>query len=82
MVVGRGDMIKDLYKGKVSKFGIGDEAYLVLDMPHKPEDATVSFSIEALLPIEEIFLPYLGKSITVKVDKEEGRVRRITIEED
>jgi len=74
-------MIKDVVEGKVSQLRKGDETYLALDMPHKPEDAILSFHIEAVLPLEEIFLPYLGKSITITVDKEEGKVRRITIVE-
>jgi hypothetical protein len=50
-------------------------------MPHKPESAITSFGIEAFLPLQEIFKPYLGKTINLTIEKKSGKVHRITIEE-
>jgi hypothetical protein len=74
-------MEKVIHKGKVSELKMKDKTYLALDMPHKPEDATISFALEAVLSIQEIFMPYLGKSVIITIEKEEGKVHKIIIEE-
>ena len=75
-------MEKVVHKGKVSELSLKDKTFLALDMPHKPEDATLSFALEAVLSIEEIFKPYLGESISITMEKEKGKVRKITIAEE
>lgn len=75
-------MEKVVHKGKVSELSANGKTYLALDMPHKPEAATLSFALEAVLSIQEIFKPYLGKLISITVEKEDGKVQRIIITED
>ena len=75
-------MEKLVHKGKVSEMSVNDKVALYFDMPHKPEDAILSFGIETLIPLQEIFTPYIGKSITITLEKEAGKVRKITIIEE
>ena len=61
---------------------IRDKIWLVLDMPHDPKDATLSFPFEGLLSTQEIFEPYLGKDISITIEKEKGKVQKIIIKEE
>jgi hypothetical protein len=71
-----------VHKGRVSELTANGKPYLALDMPRKPEEATMSFALETVLSIQEIFKPYLGKDIIITVEKEDGKVRRIAIVEE
>jgi len=43
----------------------------------------MSFALEAVVPIQEIFKPYLGKSIIITMEKDpEGKVQNIIITEE
>ena len=74
-------MAKDVHNGRVSELNINGNIHLALVMPRKPEDVTMSFPLEGVLSIQEIFKPYLGKSISITIKKEKGKVRQITIAE-
>jgi hypothetical protein len=73
-----------IWKGQVSEMKIHDETTLYLDMPHKPEAATMSFRLDGIFVtmIRKIFEPYLGKTISITFEKEEGKIRKITIAEE
>ena len=78
-------MEKVTYKGKVSKRPINGVPSFHLDMPRKPEDAQMSFPLQGafgILTVEEIFKPYLGKHISITIQKNEGKVRNIIIHEE
>jgi hypothetical protein len=75
-------MEKVVHKGRVSELTANGKPYLALDMPRKPQEATMSFALEAVLSIQEIFTPYRGKDISITIEKENGKVRKITIEEE
>ena len=75
-------MEKVIHKGKVSELSADGKPFLALDMPHKPKEATLSFALEAVLSIQEIFKPYVGKSISIAIEKEKGKVRKISITEE
>jgi len=73
---------KIIHVGKVSELTANGRPYLALDMPRKPEEATMSFALEAVISTQEIFLPYLGKTINIIIEKEKGKVRNISIVEE
>ena len=76
---------KIVHKGKVIWFETKAVSGLYLDMPRKPEQAHTSFPFSGafgLLPVEEIFKPYLGKDISITIEKKEGKIHNITIQEE
>lgn len=75
-------MEKVVHNGKVSELNMNGNTYLALVMPRKPEDVTMSFPLEGVLSNQEIFKPYLGKLISITIEKEEGKIRQITIAEE
>jgi hypothetical protein len=75
---------KVVYTGKVIWLETKAERGLYLDMPRKPEDAHLSFPLcgaFGFTTVEEIFKPYIGKNISIKVEKKEAKIRKIEIEE-
>lgn len=75
---------KIVHKGKVIYLKLKNQEFLALDMPRKPEEAHLSFPLSGafgLLPVEEIFKPYLGKDISITFEKKEGKIHNITIQE-
>lgn len=76
---------KIVHKGKVIWFETNAVKSLYLDMPRKPEEAHLSFPLSGafgLIPVEEIFKPYLGKDISITIEKKEGKIHNITIQEE
>ena len=69
--------MEKIIRGEVVKFKGDGKPYLVLDMPPKQGKA---LPIEGLLILNEIFMPYLGKTINITIKKgNDGKVQRITI---
>jgi hypothetical protein len=73
--------------GKVVWMTLSGMKGLYLD--HPPEHAgavqmatPLSGGAFPLMPVEELFKPYLGKSISVTFELTAGKVHRITIEEE
>jgi len=61
----------------------------VLELPvngkpkiHLDDDNGGGLPIEGILVLQEIFKPYLGKLISITVEKEEGKVQKIIIAEE
>jgi hypothetical protein len=78
-------MERIVHKGKVIWYETEGLKSLYLDMPRKPEEAHMSFPLSGAfgkLSVEEIFKPYLGKDISITFEKEEGKLRKITISEE
>ena len=76
---------KIVHKGKVIWFETKNMKSLYLDMPRKPEKAKMSFPLQGafgILTVEEIFKPYLGKDISISIEKKEGKIRHIIIKEE
>jgi hypothetical protein len=76
---------KIVHKGKVIWLETKAMKNLYLDMPRKPEEAHLSFPLQGalgLLTVEEVFKPYLGKNISIIVERKEGKVHHITIQEE
>jgi len=70
-----------IHNGKVTELNVNGKSYLALYMPHKPESAIMSFPLEDVLSIQEIFTPYIGRNIDVTIAKKLGKIRQITIDE-
>lgn len=75
-------MERIVHKGRVSELTANGKPYLALDMPRNLEEATMSFALEATFSINDIFMPYLGKNITITIEKEKGKIQKIKITED
>jgi len=75
------DREKIVHQGKVSELNLNGKQCLSLDMPHKPESATMSFALEAVLSIQEIFAPYIGKYISITIEKRQGKIHQIIVSE-
>jgi len=76
---------KIVHKGKVIWYETNAVSGLYLDIPRKPEEAHMSFPLQGafgILNVEEIFKPYLGKDISITVEKIEGKIHKITIQEE
>lgn len=64
-------------KGKVVETKINNSTNFILETPHEPNEASLSFREGSI--IQELFEPYLGKTITLTIEKEQGKIRKITI---
>jgi len=76
---------KIVHKGKVIWLEIKEVQCLCLDMPRKPEEARMSFPLQGafgILTVEEIFKPYLGKDISITIEKKKGKIHSIIIQEE
>jgi hypothetical protein len=74
---------KVVYKGKIIETETLAGKTLYLDMPRKPEDdAFPLFGALGTLTMNKIFKPYLGKDISITIEKKEGKVHSITIQEE
>ena len=76
---------KIVHKGKVIWLDTNAVKSLYLDMPRKPEEAHVSFPLQGafgILTVEEVFKPYLEKDISITVEKNEGKISNIIIQEE
>lgn len=67
-------------KGEVVELHANGKPYLALDAPPK---LGIALPLEGILSLKEIFMPYLGKTISITIKKgKEGKVQRITITEE
>ena len=76
---------KVTHRGKVSERSISGVPYFYLDMPRKPEEARMSFPLQGtvgILTVEEIFKQYLGKDISITIEKKKGKIHSIIIQEE
>ena len=76
---------KIVHKGKVIWLETNAVKSLYLDMPRKPQDAHMSFPLQGafgILTVEAVFKPYLGKDVSITIEKKEGKVHRLTIQEE
>ncbi len=76
------DREKIVHQGKVSELNLNGKQCLALDMPHKTENTTNSFVLEAMLSIQEIFAPYIGKYISITIEKRQGKIHQIIVTEE
>jgi hypothetical protein len=74
---------KEVYKGKIIETETLAGKTLYLDMPRKAEgDAFPLFGAFGTLTMDKIFKPYLGKDISITIEKKEGKVHDIIIQEE
>ena len=50
-------------EGKIIELELDEEVCLALDMPRKPEEAKMSFTIDS------IFRPFLGKMVKITIEE-------------
>ena len=70
-------MEKIVHKGRVLELPVNDKPRIHLD-----NDKGMGIPIVGILNLQEIFMPYLGKLISITIEKEEGKVRKIAIAEE
>ena len=68
---------KVVKRGRVLELPVNGKPCLHLD-----NGSGIGLPIEGILIPQEIFMPYLGKLISITVEQEKGKVRKITITEE
>ena len=53
----------ETYTGKLTEMIINDQSQILLEMPHKPDAANLSFRINSL------FIPFLNKNVKITIDE-------------